>query len=86
MVAPHIRVRTAGGIRMKQHFEMFAAYNRWANQRLYDAAAALSKQELDRNMGAFFKSMLGTLNHVLAGDRIWMKAPNVPSAIGTGMK
>jgi uncharacterized damage-inducible protein DinB len=58
---------------MKQHFEMMAAYNRWANARLYDAAAALPKEDLDRNMGAFFKSMLGTLNHLLATDRIWMK-------------
>jgi uncharacterized damage-inducible protein DinB len=58
---------------MKQHFEMMAAYNKWANGRLYDAAAALPKEDLDRNMGAFFKSMLGTLNHLLATDRIWMK-------------
>ena len=58
---------------MKQHFEMFAAYNKWANRHLYNAAAALPKEELERNMGAFFKSMLGTLNHMLAGDRIWMK-------------
>src|SRR5262245_51557439 len=58
---------------MKQHFEMFAAYNRWANRRLYEAAAELPKEELERNMGAFFKLMLGTLNHLLAADRIWMK-------------
>ena len=58
---------------MKQHFQMFAAYNRWANERLYDAAAQLSSEELERNTGAFFKSMIGTLNHLLATDRIWMK-------------
>ena len=29
--------------------------------------------EFERNIGAFFKSMLGTLNHLLAADRIWMK-------------
>src|SRR6185369_6261224 len=58
---------------MKQHFEMFAAYNKWANGRVYNAAAELSPADLERNMGAFFKSMLGTLNHLLAADRIWMK-------------
>ena len=58
---------------MKQHFVMFAAYNKWANRRLYEAAAELPKAELERNMGAFFKSLLGTLNHLLAADRIWMK-------------
>jgi uncharacterized damage-inducible protein DinB len=58
---------------MKQHFQMFAAYNKWANGRIYDAAAELSADEFERNMGAFFRSMLGTLNHLLATDRIWMK-------------
>jgi uncharacterized damage-inducible protein DinB len=58
---------------MKQHFTMFAAYNSWANQRVYDAAAALSAEEFRRDTGAFFKSMMGTLNHLVAADRIWMK-------------
>jgi uncharacterized damage-inducible protein DinB len=58
---------------MKQHFAMMAAYNQWANQRVYDAAAELSEEEYNRDMGAFFRSMCGTLNHVLTGDRIWLK-------------
>jgi uncharacterized damage-inducible protein DinB len=58
---------------MKKHFMMFAAYNQWANGRVYDAAALLSEEEYRRDMGAFFKSMMGTLNHIVAGDRIWLK-------------
>jgi len=58
---------------MKQHFSMFAAYNRWANTVVYDAAAVLSEDEFRRDAGAFFRSMSGTLNHLLAADRIWMK-------------
>lgn len=58
---------------MKQHFMMFAAYNAWANQRVYDAAGNLAGEELWRDTGAFFKSLAGTLNHILAADRIWMK-------------
>ena len=58
---------------MKQHFMMFATYNQWANGRLYDAAADLAEEELGRDVGAFFGSMLGTLNHLLAVDRVWMK-------------
>ncbi len=58
---------------MKQHFQMFAAYNRWANQRVYDVAAELTPEEFTRDTGAFFKSAMGTLNHLLATDRIWMK-------------
>ena len=58
---------------MKSHYTMFAAYNAWANRRLYDAAATLSDSDYRADRGAFFKSMHGTLNHLLAADRIWMK-------------
>lgn len=58
---------------MKEHFEMFAAYNRWANGVIYAAARELNEEELSRNQGAFFGSMIGTLNHLLSADRIWMK-------------
>ncbi|WP_024848526.1 MULTISPECIES: DinB family protein [unclassified Aminobacter] len=58
---------------MRQHFRMFAAYNRWANARLYEAASQLTVEELNRDVGAFFRSMIGTLNHILVADRIWMK-------------
>lgn len=58
---------------MKQHFSMFAAYNRWANTQVYGMAATLSEEELGRDVGVFFKSLSGTLNHLLAADRIWMK-------------
>lgn len=58
---------------MKQHFMMMAAYNQWANERIYEAAADLSEEEFGRDTGAFFKSMRGTLNHLLVADRIWMK-------------
>jgi uncharacterized damage-inducible protein DinB len=58
---------------MRQHFMMFAAYNQWANTRIYDAAAELNDEEYNRDIGAFFGSMLGTLNHLLVTDRIWMK-------------
>ncbi len=58
---------------MHAHFTTFAGYNQWANRRLYEAAAALSDAEYRTDRGAFFKSMHGTLNHLLATDRIWMQ-------------
>ncbi|WP_295811721.1 DinB family protein [uncultured Nitratireductor sp.] len=58
---------------MKQHFEMFASYNLWANARIYDAAAVLDAEALHRDVGIYFKSVLGTLNHLLVADLIWMK-------------
>lgn len=58
---------------MKQHFRMMAAYNQWANEQVYGAAADLGEEEFGRDVGAFFKSMRGTLNHLLVADRIWLK-------------
>jgi uncharacterized damage-inducible protein DinB len=58
---------------MKAHFVMFGRYNAWANGRLYDAAAALPEADFRADRGAFFKSMHGTLNHLLVTDRIWMQ-------------
>ena len=52
---------------------MFAAYNRWANGRVYDAAALLDHADFTRDTGAYFHSLSGTLNHILVGDRVWMK-------------
>jgi len=57
---------------MKAHFEMFARYNRWANNRIYDAAAKLPDADYRADKGAFFGSVHRTLNHILVADRIWM--------------
>ncbi len=43
------------------------------NQRLFDSAAQLSNEELKKDRLAFFKSVLGTLNHIMVGDIIWLK-------------
>jgi uncharacterized damage-inducible protein DinB len=43
------------------------------NQRQYSAAAELSETELCEDKGAFFKSVLGTLNHIMVGDIVWLK-------------
>ena len=58
---------------MKSLFEMLAAYNAWVNERLYDAAARIPDAEYRQDRGAFFGSLHGTLNHLLLGDRIWMR-------------
>lgn len=50
-----------------------AAYNTWANARLYDAATALNDFERKRDVKAYFTSLHGTLNHLLTADRIWLK-------------
>jgi uncharacterized damage-inducible protein DinB len=58
---------------MTERYRMLAAYNAWANDRLYQAAGKLSDSEYRADRGAFFKSMHGTLNHLLVADRLWMR-------------
>ena len=52
---------------------LLASYNQWMNQRLYDAAATLPHDALVADRGAFFGSILGTLNHLAVTDTIWLK-------------
>ena len=49
-----------------------ARYNRWMNDKLYATAASLSDEARKRDAGAFFKSIHGTLNHLLLADRVWL--------------
>jgi uncharacterized damage-inducible protein DinB len=50
-----------------------AAYNAWANARLYGAALAVPEAAYRRRVGVFFGSLHGTLNHLLLTDRLWPK-------------
>jgi len=54
------------------HFRTFARYNAWANDRLYAACARLPDAEFRAPRQAFFGSIMGTLNHILVGDRAWL--------------
>ncbi len=58
---------------LQAQFAELARYNRWCNDRLYDAAAALPDEQYRADRGVFFKSLHGTLNHLLATDRIWLQ-------------
>ncbi|MGR9099986.1 MAG: DinB family protein [Gammaproteobacteria bacterium] len=54
------------------HARTMASYNRWMNRKLYRACASLSDEARKHDAGAFFKSIHGTLNHLLLADRLWM--------------
>jgi len=58
---------------MNSHVLLMAKYNAWANARLYRMASELPDELYRKNVGAFFKSLHGTLNHMLVADRIWMR-------------
>jgi len=53
-------------------FQQLAAYNQWANARVYAAALALPDEVYRRHTGVFFGSLHGTLNHLLLTDRLWL--------------
>jgi uncharacterized damage-inducible protein DinB len=48
-----------------------AAYNRWMNERLYEVCAGLTDEARKQDRGAPFRSIHGTLNHLLLADNIW---------------
>lgn len=51
---------------------VLARYNRWMNDQVYALAATLDDETRKRDLGAFFKSIHGTLNHLLLTDRVWL--------------
>ena len=63
---------------LRNHLE----YTAWASKRLVDTAATLSEEDLTRDFQTADHSVLGTLVHVYAADRIWLarltQAPSGP--------
>jgi uncharacterized damage-inducible protein DinB len=58
---------------LRDYAGAMAAYNEWMNGKLYAVTATLTDEERKRDLGAFFRSLHGTLNHLLLGDRAWME-------------
>jgi uncharacterized damage-inducible protein DinB len=53
---------------LRDHLE----YSAWATNRLLDAVAALSVEELTRDFQTADRSVIGTLAHTYAADRVWL--------------
>ncbi|HUQ91886.1 MAG TPA: DinB family protein [Bryobacteraceae bacterium] len=47
-------------------------YSDWASRRLVEAASTLTEEELTRDFKHSGKSVLGTLAHTFAADRVWL--------------
>jgi uncharacterized damage-inducible protein DinB len=54
------------------YYTTIASYNQWMNQKLYAVCADIPNLDRQSDRGAFFKSIHGTLNHILVADRIWL--------------
>jgi uncharacterized damage-inducible protein DinB len=57
---------------MKHYFTTLVRYHGWATRKLYTHVDTLSDDEYRRDAGLFFKSVHGTLNHLLVGELIWL--------------
>ncbi len=53
--------------------QAFARYNQWMNDNLVRACDQLSDQARRQDLGAFFKSIHGTWNHILLADSFWLR-------------
>jgi len=58
---------------MLDHIRLLAHYNQEMNINLYKAASTLPEEEIKRDVNAYFSSILGTLNHLLVGDILWLR-------------
>jgi uncharacterized damage-inducible protein DinB len=54
----------------RAHFLQLARYNVWATRRLLDAVSAVPEDGYRKDCGLFFKSIHGTLNHLLVGEHM----------------
>jgi uncharacterized damage-inducible protein DinB len=52
------------------HFTLLARYNVWATARLLSAVQVLPEDDYRRDVGLFFHSVHGTLNHLLVGEHL----------------
>lgn len=52
---------------------LLAEYNRWMNAKVFEAAGRLDAAALAADRGAYFSSILGTLNHLVVADLIWLR-------------
>lgn len=57
---------------MSDRHPVLARYNAWANHKLYGAVEALPDADRRADRGVFFRSLMGTLNHLLVVDRLWL--------------
>jgi len=69
----------------KGDIQLLYEYDRWANNRVLQAASALSAEEFTRNLGGSFRSVRETLVHIIGGEWIWLdywrEPPDSPASL-----
>ena len=54
----------------KATFQLFAEYNVWATRRLVQHLENMSEVDFQQDVGLYFKSVAGTLNHLLLAEHM----------------
>jgi uncharacterized damage-inducible protein DinB len=76
IAADHVhggRPDTAGA-HLRAHLATLARYNLWATNKLYEHVDELPEADYRRDVGLFFNSVHGTLNHLLVGEhQLWFR-------------
>jgi uncharacterized damage-inducible protein DinB/GNAT superfamily N-acetyltransferase len=66
--------KVLGHAPLHEHLQTLARYNLWATQTLLAHVDALPEADYRRDVGLFFKSVHGTLNHLLVGEHeLWFR-------------
>ncbi len=66
-----------------EDFRLLYDFNAWANNRTLDSCAALSSEQLTRDLGSSFKSVRDTLAHIYGAEWVWLERwhGRVPSGL-----
>ncbi len=56
----------------KDDIQLLYEYDRWANNRVLQAASALSADQFTHDLGGSFGSVRDTLLHIIGGEWIWL--------------
>ncbi|HKE35111.1 MAG TPA: DinB family protein [Candidatus Acidoferrum sp.] len=59
--------------------QLLFEYDRWANQRVLQAASALSVEQFTRDLSGSFRSIRDTLLHIIGGEWGWLAYWKEPS-------
>jgi uncharacterized damage-inducible protein DinB len=72
----------------KDEIQLLFEYDRWATNRVLQAASTLSAQDFTRDLRGSFRSMRDTLVHLIGSQKTWMtywKEPSPTAALLGGL-
>ena len=67
----------------KDDIQLLYEYDRWANNRVLQAASTFSAEEFTRDLGGSFRSVRDALVHIVGGESGWLTCWKEPSPSST---